>query len=39
MVDNRRGGYTNPEGNGRFMQQSNNNSLYDSEQAKLKEEL
>jgi hypothetical protein len=39
MVDNRRGGFANPEGNGRFIQQSSNNSLYDAEQAKIKEEL
>jgi polyadenylate-binding protein 2 len=40
MVDNRRGGFSNPEG--RFPGQNSFNqhaSLYDSEQAKLKEEL
>ena len=38
MVDNRRGGFSNPENHARMMA-SQHNSLYDSEQAKLKEEL
>lgn len=39
MVENRNRGYTNPEGQARLTMQNQHASLYDSEQAKLKEEL